>query len=378
MGSAMGRVRWGVRASVLALLVAVSLACETLVHIHDLILVTENEAGCSHRQPPSPPQVTDAGGTLDLVFAVKESSSGWSGWDDAGRPRYQGIGFDLDNTCTSEGQPPSCVEPPYATGNRDGVNGIDNAYGRLWWGKAGPDPRAVTAATPTLLIRVRAYSGQPDDDQVDVSIYVGRGLAPRGDGGSDPLWDGNDRWNIMREMLVPSHDGGAPSVDEPQFHDDRAYVSGGVLVARFAEALTTPSLDFEPNLLVRVHQVVLAGSLTQVDGQWALQNVSGGERIGLNEALTVGAVFRDIMTNTLTCTLDADYQMLRQNLCPNLDVAAVSDSPSAPCDAMSIGLFFQMTQALLGEVLPPSPFVLQCAPGIDPKTDTCDSLLVDP
>jgi hypothetical protein len=101
----MGRVRWGVRASVLALLVAaVSLACETLIHIQDPVLVTENEAGCSPRQPPPPPQVTDAGGTLDLVFAAKESTSGTSGLDDAGRPRYQAIGFDLDNTCTSEGQ----------------------------------------------------------------------------------------------------------------------------------------------------------------------------------------------------------------------------------------------------------------------------------
>ena len=91
-----------------------------------------------------------------------------------------------------------------------------------------------------MLFRVSSYSGQRDDDQVEVSLYAGYGLAPRpgdGDSGSPPLWDGDDRWKIMPEMLAPS---ASPSVDEPLYRDDHAYVSGGMLVAHFPKAVWSP------------------------------------------------------------------------------------------------------------------------------------------
>jgi hypothetical protein len=335
----------------------------------------DRRPACAHHRPPPPPDVTDGGGSYDLLFVASGYQTGTESWDDAGRPQYQSIGFDLDDTCTGEGEDASCVEPVSADGGHtDGVDGIDNAFGQIWWHKAtGSDHALTTANTPAMMIRVAAYSGQPDDDQVEVSLYVGRYAAP-GDGGSEPLWDGHDRWNLLRDMLAPSGDGGAPSPDEPRYRDDHAYVSRGVLVAQFPEAQWTPALANVPNALYQVHGVVLAGSLTRVGAGWELQNVMAGGRTALPDVFLVAAEFPDLLDGMTvpTCQVPADYVKEKQNTCPLVDIASVSDSPLAPCDAVSWGLLFQFKQAAFGEVLSPSVSSLDCPPGIDPEHDTCE------
>ena len=167
---------------------------------------------CAHRVPPSRPSVKGSGGTLDLVFAVSYAyyGTGQSSVDDAGKPAYLGYGFDLDNTCTGEGQGPSCLEPSWADADHtDGDQGIDNALGQavameLPVGQDGP----TTETVANQIIRVRGYSGEADDDEVDVAVYVGFGLAPRDGGGTGLLWDGKDRWMILPELLAPLEDGG--------------------------------------------------------------------------------------------------------------------------------------------------------------------------
>jgi hypothetical protein len=54
---------------------------------------------------------------------------------DGGLRPYEDIGFDLDNTCTGEGQGNSCAEPPWASASHmDGMYGVDDAWGRTWLG----------------------------------------------------------------------------------------------------------------------------------------------------------------------------------------------------------------------------------------------------
>jgi hypothetical protein len=335
----------------------------------------DRRPACAHSRPPLPPDVTDCGGSYDLLFAASSYETGTESWDDAGLPRYQSIGFDLDDTCTGEGQDASCVEPVSADGGHaDGVSGIDNAFGQIWWHQsAGSDHAFTTANTPTMMIRVAAYSGQSNDDQVEVSLYVGRYAAP-GDGGSEPLWDGHDRWNLLRDTLAPSGDGGTPSPDEPRYRDDHAYVSGGVLVAQFPEAQWTPALANVPNALYPVHGVVLAGSLTRVGAGWELRDLMAGGRTALPDVFLVAAEFPALQDGVTvpTCQVPAAYAAEKQNTCPFVDIASVSDSPLAPCDAVSWGLLFQFKQAAFGEVLPPTGSPLDCAPGIAPKSDKCD------
>ena len=175
-------------------------------------------------------------------------------------------------------------------------------------------------------------------------------------------------------MLAPSGDGGTPSPDEPRYRDDHAYVSGGVLVAQFLEAQWTPALPNVPNALYQVHGVVLAGSLTRVGMGWELQNVMAGGRTALPDVFLVAAEFPDLLGGMTvpTCQVPVDYVAEKRNTCPFVDIASVSDSPSAPCDAVSWGLLFQFKQAAFGEVLPPTGSPLDCALGIAPENDTCD------
>jgi hypothetical protein len=328
-------------------------------------------ASCTHRGPPGRPNITDAGGTLDLKFA----ETGYTLRDDAGGPLFRKVGFDLDNKCTGEGEDNGCVEPPYATGDHtDGKDGIDNAYGQILW-EAGLAPMN-TGLTPVPIVRVRGYTGGPDDDQVEVSLYVGRQLVPREDGGTSPVWDGRDRWNVMSETLLPSGDGGTPSVDEPIYRDDGAYVSDHVLVTQFKEAVFTPSLQAEPALLIPVHQFVAAGTLTQVAGVWELRDLVLGGRVEFNDVLKLFAVLpATYVPNVAQCQSASTWRTVKETTCRFLDIASVAGPASTACNAVSIGILAQAKQVFLGDALPPSTAPgVSCGSGIDPATDTCDSL----
>jgi hypothetical protein len=326
-------------------------------------------AQCFHKAPPSRPTVMGTSASLaDIIFAVSDISERWS---DGGLPAFKDIGFDLDNTCTGEGQGDSCLEPPWATADHtDGIGGVDNAWARFATGVVG-----LESNTPRALFRVRSYSGQPDDAQVEVSMYASRGLAPRagdGDGGSDeggtPLWDGNDRFNIMPELLVRSAN---PSVDEPLYRDAQAYVSGGMLVAHFPTALWSPSNPLVPYELLPATQLVLAGLLTYAGGQWALQDTVVDMRIQFNDLLTALAQIPNPDTGELWCHDARTYFAMQQPICSSVDIASVPGQPQ--CDAISMAALIQAKQVQLGDVLPPSPQpAFACATGIDPTTDTCE------
>lgn len=332
----------------------------------------DRRPACAHTLPPPPPaSVAASTGSHDLLFAVSQYETGIASDDDAGRPLYSDIGFDLDTTCTGEGESTSCMEPPWATGDHtDGVGGIDNAFGQIWWLK-GADPVVTKAMNTALMIRVRGYSGEPSDDKVEVSLYVG-GLELRDDGQVGPLWDGSDRWDVLPELLATSGDAEVLSLDAPRFRDESAYVSGGVVVARFADALWTPGWTVVP--LIPVHQVVLSGSLTRVADGWQLQNAVAGMRIGITDALTYGAQLPNATTGVPVCQVEADYMTMRNNVCPFVDVASVSSSPSAACDAISAGVLFQAKPATFGAILTARapPGEPACAPGVHPETDTCE------
>jgi hypothetical protein len=290
-------------------------------------------------------------------------------WD-GGKPSYKDIGFDLDDTCTGEGQGDSCIEPAWATApHTDGQGGVDNAWGPYWAG----DLR-LEASTPRMLFRVSSYSGRSDDEQVEVSLYVGLRVAPRtgdGDGGSLPLWDGNDRFNIMRESLAPS---AAPNVDEPLYRDEQAYVSNWTLVAHFPKAIWSTNNAVVIYPFLPASQMVLAGLLTHEGEQWAMQDVVVDMRIRFNDVLAFDARFPDnLVPGEIICQNSYDYLRARRDICSWVDISFVPGPRSARCDAVSSGELFQAKQVLFGHVLLPAQVpAMTCAPGIDPATDSCE------
>jgi hypothetical protein len=340
---------------------------------------TDEQGGstCTHHGPPPRPDVDASGGSLDLVFAVSHTYYGYaaSSLDDAGRPTYRDYGFDLDDTCTGKGQDASCLEPSWANARHtDGVDGIDNAVGQLLAVDFADNSDNVptTETYADQIIRVRGYSGGADDDQVDVALYDGFGLAPRAGGATGLRWDGTDPWMILPDTLAPPADGGTVTDDfDPLFHDDHAYVSRGMLVARLPEALLPTGLPLAPSSLQRVEQVVLAGKLVRVGSLWELQDIRAGARERAQTLLSVAARATDDGGPPL-CQTKTQYDSAKSRLCSFVDISSGPDSPSAACDALSGGSLLEAKQAVLGGIGPKAEDLPDvCPPGVD--TDPCGS-----
>jgi hypothetical protein len=338
------------------------------------------DASTCHAEPPSRPNVDGGGGDADLVFAVTQAAYGTqsSSKDDTGNPLYLSYGFDLDDTCTGEGGPYSCIEPPWAdAGHTDGYRGIDNAAGELLAQASPQQQDQGTFNHPTyanMIFRVRGYNDQPDDDQVDFAVYAAYGVVSRNLVGTSLQWDGQDKWIILQDTvgLIPNSEPPTYSVDLPLYHDDRAYVRGGVLVAHLPEALWPTGLAVAPSSLHMVKQLVFAGNLVQVGDQWELQHLVVGLRDPVQDILSLGARLLLPDGGPPLCA-SVFYQMFKRSLCSLVDISAEPDSPTNPCDALSGGSLLQAQQVLLGGIGGSSESIgfPACAQGIDPDHDTC-------
>jgi hypothetical protein len=342
--------------------------------------ISTGAATCMSREPPGPP-AADAGaggGDLDLVFATSISNFGFYN-DDAGNPLYKTTGFDLDFTCTSTGQPPSCVEQPWTQGvdHKDGVGGVDNAFGAL----ASTEDRRVLMLAQVMadkgsnvLFRVRGYSGGADDARVSFAVYVGTKVVGR----DRPLRDGNDQWFIHQDTLVPG-DGGTLDVNRPRFEDDQAYVSGWVLVAHLPEVLAGPGHDLAPDRLDHFVKLVLTARLVRADAGalWELRDGDWGARMPINDALSSMGFNTGSTPGVPNCQVKTDYEPAKAILCSYEDISSEADNTSSACDALSVGGSFEAEQALVGPPADPPQPSPNCAPGIDPQTDTCN-VSVDP
>ena len=382
------------RPSVLAALLCASPCCVPLKGSDERADATAQAQAvqCDAAEPPAPPDAANGGAaakgapsdTSDLVFAVSQIEYGAMTSDDGGPPEYPSIGFDLDHACTGVG---SCIEPSWALGSHHGgPNGIDNAFGQVVAGQV-PNSLPATWYYPEILLRLRGYAGQQDQDPVDVVLYIALGLTARQDGGVGPFWDGQDRWTILPESLVQPTTGEAAGGYPPRFHANRAYVTRGSLVAEFDETLWPSGLTNAPRILVTARKLLIAGALVQpgnAGSGWELRNLVVGFRstqtdslklIGRSPTVFGGAYAQpDGGPVTTICQDPTLYASVKPNLCGVVDItAAPTAPPTATCDALSVGMRFQARQALLGTVAGPAPDPPPCAPGV-PDPDTCDSL----
>jgi hypothetical protein len=366
---AMRPVQCAIGAIVLVSLAGGSVACQSLIRLEDRYLASDGAVDCPHSEPPPPPQIISSSSSIgDLVFAVTTAEFGTDSVE-GGVPLYQTLGFDLDQTCTGEGQGPSCVEPSSAVPNEhDGDAGIDNAYGKLVFGSAMGTIDTVNARA--ILFRIRGYDGDPDDEQVEVCLYVAYGLEPRLDGGG-PFWDGQDRWMIASDTLLSPGVGLPFRVDQPRYCDEHAYVSSSVLVAHLDEARFPSIVLLAPTYLSRAHHVVMAGHLVRAAGVWELQNTMIGFRASVPDALTYGSQGQ-MLTGGPYCMDSTSYMGIKQRICSVVDITVDPSPPSAPCDALSVGFSLEARLAQLGEVSDASSDSLApCAPGIKPQEDNC-------
>jgi len=325
--------------------------------------------GCTHAAPPGKPSVVNAGGAEDLVFVLD-----WLKMAD------RDLGYDLDKTCTCQGETDSCQEPKWAKADHcDGPDGRDNAAGSLIQEGANLVPgfgdnawnSDLKAGDWGLIFRVSKYNGLADDDQVELAWYVPTefdklweldgGTMPEG-GGPIPKWDGTDVWPLKAESLNDS------DPNRPKWVDANAYVSGGVLVGK----IDLGEFQASGSLKLVVKDAFVTARLVKESGIWRMK-----------EGLLAGVwVLEDIfkqlgqmsMGGEFLCTDSIAYTMIKGMICKYADIYRSRGTPSSQCDSLSLGLSFTAIAGKLGQAVETTSTANTCKPEADPANDSCDTL----
>lgn len=344
---------------------------------------------CGSKSWPSPPAAADPSNEdVEVIVAVRTVDFGEG--DLTSGPL---VGFDLDGRCSCADDGPTCMTPEPAKQACDGPQGIDNGIAELFGAAAIFDESFTStyhatradAGAWSILVRIRGYNGEANDNQVQVAMFPSGGLDedPCHDG-SPPAWDGSDAWPIMSVSLEGPGGGGGGggaggaacgdpepagySLENPKYVDDAAYVTNHVLVASLPEAgIALDATGAGINLVGGF----LTGTLEQVGGAWHLTN---GTLAGRWPLADLFGAFSDLGSDgDGLCTDDSTYQLIRDAICGKRDITAQISGPTATCDAVSFGMAFQAEPAQLGVIyLTDDGGTSSCPPGTDPKEDTCD------
>ena len=224
----------------------------------------------------------------------------------------------------------------------------------------------------SLLIRVRDYDGQADDDRVRVAWYISPGTPSF----TPPQWQGADQWQVSPGSVGVGSDGG-PDIDSPVVQDERAYVSGGVLVAGFpsAELVMSGGGQNQSWMAITITQGGVMGRLVPPEdeggtGFWRLSDATLGGRIGMDDMFRALGSFRNDQGNPI-CTSDGTYMTGKDTLCSLPDILTTYGLPNHPCDAISVGISFAAVQAVIGQIQPLQTLTPGCDPDHDPAFDHC-------
>jgi hypothetical protein len=373
-----------------ALLVPAAIGCAALIGADfDAHLVAAAEGGsdagsegpdtgCAHaRVPPNVARGQNLGGTKEAWFALYALDYGdGDGIPDAAH--YGSIGYDIDRTCTGQGEAPTCVQGPHA--GVDGKDGRDNAAGELLFEVKSTykllaatigstaDTQQIQRGGFSILFHLTGYNGAADDDQVRVEWYAPAGFAadkPLPDGGKAmPRWDGTDQWPLRRAELDLPADGGYMA----RAFDDGAYVAGYVLVAAPPRGTSIRGGSIDINL----EGVFVTGTLVNDAGGGAYE-LKDGVLAGTWRAQQVFAGLAPFLGKLGLCTDAQLYQDMKILVCGALDVSSAGvPLPTASCDALSIGVAFSAKPVrkpvvIVDASVPP----VVCAPDKDPRNDTC-------
>lgn len=325
---------------------------------------------CNPSIAPTAPNVQNAGDSIEFTTAIR--SVDLDEEDDS--PRF---GYDLDGKCSCSVDGQSCTRPNFVDPKKetcDDPRGLDNGAGialsRVSSLAAGAISSIVvndgaTQGRWSLIIRVRDYSGTPNDDHVRVAIYETPGL-------TSPAWNGTDAWPISRATV-----GASGTADEPLNFDDNAYVRDGVLVSHIPQTRLVVVAS-TARLPIDLVDLILSAKITPATGGgWRLTE---GTMAG---KWTLPALFKDLgqfrygsgMTSKL-CRDDILYLQVKNLFCSTTDILdPATAAGTTECNAISFGMRFDTETIQLGAVSDPFPDPPPaCDPGYDPSSDSCSKV----
>lgn len=332
---------------------------------------------CEPATIPVKPSNAPTGDQLNLYFALEAIRLDAVDNDAGGVPKAKGL--DLDGFCTCPELHRSCATPDASNPALcDGPEGRDNGLGRAFAAlndyvpqfEQGFATSRIRNGGYNILVHLERYNGQADDAEVLVTLFGSQRFDGHADGGvtsTDPTFDGTDIWTVDPRTLAT----GAVGADcrNPDalctFQQSRvarsaegnAWVSGGVLVARFGSApiymrtaLGELAVDLDDLVLVaKLSDAVVAGRpVKRLDG----------ELIGAwpaSKALGAIASLEDVLTASgrRLCQLPEGgpfYQDMRQMFCQTIDLPTTRGAPKEnPCTRLSAAISF-----LASEAQPPS------------------------
>jgi hypothetical protein len=329
--------------------------------------------GCDAPRYPSRPNVgtSDTSGP-DIVVSTYTLT-----WGDIQSPNVlpvDQLGFNLDGVCTTASASSSCVVPPYARWPIDGVSGIDNSSGRLLTTLA-PNTLPLTkgddleerAGVRTYILRVRGYSGEPDDANVELAFFSAAGTVADGgiapnDGGPGTQWFVGSKW-------------GSP--EHPTYVDNNAYVTDGKLVATFDALLLGEPKPAKITGYATVNGVKLVADIAQKNGAFTITHIVLGGRWPMEAILEQTSVFY-FKNRSRRCSppgaSEKGYVDALRNACSYADVNALGGGPATSCDGLSFGAEFSaVPAAIIGVVETPED--LPCPPSFG--VQLCEQLYED-
>ena len=193
----------------------------------------------------------------------------------------------------------------------------------------------------TMLVRVRGWNGEKDDDRIEVAVFPSSGLPKE----SFPAkWDGTDAWPIPRTAIAD----GYSDVEHPRFVDGNGYVAGGVLVASLPES---EMLIAGKNTIVPVHLTAgfVTGRLEKKGAAWAIRDGVVAARWKVSDLFTTLSVVT--LAGQSLCRDSGYYAVVKKTICALPDITSELASPTADCDAVSVGMLYQAEPAKLGACL---------------------------
>jgi len=257
-----------------------------------------------------------------------------------GKRRGIRLGLRSRSAVHGEGQADrSCVEPKSATATT-------TTYRR---GRHAARTAGIQSQSDFGVFTSARAQADPVSDLEDTEALGSGELTTRGRGllvsepgsrangrtGTRPPMDGSDGDGFRRLGSTIPRRRIAPSVDHPRFRDDHAYVSGGVLVAKLAEALWTGGSVLDPDLFYPVEQVVLTARLARVGTPVGASGRHGRIRSRVQDLISVWAPMANAVRSHSRFSEPRAYDSVKQLLCPFGTSPSGPDFPSSPCDALS-------------------------------------------
>jgi len=238
---------------------------------------------------------------------------------------------------------PSCLSLT-STPACDTAGGGDNVGGnmvRLLLGdtpSSRNDPNAgFRDGTAGILIELSGYNGLDDDGDVRVAAIFAIGVDDgTGKPGGTPKWDGTDTWIPERNSFVND--------DLPTYVADSAFVSGGLLVARFRK---TP-IPLGGTTRVSAEEIIFTARVVR-DGSPPLPRRLDYGRIAARVAIdSAFAYLGGRLSNGVPFCEPPNRQPITLAVCGIADLSKTPGmvDPTKPCDAFSYasGFYAEIAQ----------------------------------